>query len=331
MKIDKFSPIKKYMETYPCIDSFTSIETSQIYDNLLDLVSKRSWFELSFFENIKIKQIVWSNSQSLFLSEQGVLYSYVSSIGKGPLSSNDQSIKLKQYPFKIKTFSVWDTHSCATDSEGKLYTWGTGLYGELGQENIDKVDEPTLVNIGESIEIKEAKVSKGYTAFKTSGGHLYVMGSLWDHKNPLPSLLVNNSFHQVKGISNYFIRSFWCGSDFIVILTQTGEILYVSETFQITKIYSDKWRTSRCRDDRLEHMTVSNNYIIAMSRNKLHIWKPCKVGPSIKPSHNRVNSDIQNLSSLENSKVTLSSERNNIEKHLYKRENVTIRVILNWL
>jgi hypothetical protein len=82
------------------------------------------------------------------------------------------------------------------------------LYGELGQENIDKLEEPTLVNIGESIEIKESKVSKGYTAFKTSGGHLYVMGSLSDHKNSLPSLIVNNSFHQVKGISNYFIRSF---------------------------------------------------------------------------------------------------------------------------
>jgi alpha-tubulin suppressor-like RCC1 family protein len=269
-----------------------------------------------------------SSSQSFFLSDQEDLYSYTSCSDSGSLCTDERPTNLKQYPLKIKNFSIWDSHAWAIDNKGKLYTWGTGLYGELGHENIDKLDEPTLVNTGESIEIKESKVSKGYTAFKTSGGHLYVIGSLSSHKNPLSSLVVNQNFDQVKGISNYFIRSFWCGLDFIVILTQTGEVIYVNEHFQVIKIYSDKWRASRCRDDRLEHLTVNHSHIIAMSRNKLYIWKPCKVGPSARPSSNRKNSECQNMSMLENSKWNLSSERNNIEKHLYSKLNETIKVIL---
>jgi hypothetical protein len=48
LEINKISPIKKHMDTYSCIESFSSIENTQHYDNLLDLMSKGPCTELNF-------------------------------------------------------------------------------------------------------------------------------------------------------------------------------------------------------------------------------------------------------------------------------------------
>ena len=141
---------------------------------------------------------------------------------------------------RIKGFEICDSHACATDASGKLYTWGTGSFGELGHFHAETVNTPTLVKINNAVEVKEAKVAKGYTTFKTSGGYLYVIGKLNPPKRKsFFNLFDSESFNQVQGISNYFIRTFCCAEKYIVILTQTGEILYVDEYLRITKVFSD--------------------------------------------------------------------------------------------
>jgi len=65
------------------------------------------------------------------------------------------------------------------------------------------------VNIDKTVEVKEAQVHQGYTAFKTAGGYLYVMGDIRaENTNSEGSLIDDDKLNQIQGISNYFIRTF---------------------------------------------------------------------------------------------------------------------------
>ena len=138
----------------------------------------------------------------------------------------------------------------------------------------------------------------------------------------------NEKLHQIQGISNYFIRNFDWAPNFIAILTQTGEIIYVDHSYKVSKIHSDTWMKKNWRDERLEHLWITKSHIISMSRNKLYIWKPVKSKPPIHPKHWRKESNEKLIYNNEkasicpSSRLTLSSERNNIEKWLLK--NVSI-------
>ena len=112
---------------------------------------------------------------------------------------------------------------------------------------------------------------------------------------------------QVHGISNYFIRSFCCANEYIVILTQTGELIYVDERLRATKLHIDRCKHSkRNKEDRLESITITKNNIIGMSRNEIYIWTPEKTRPPVHPilSSNENSSRYQTTS-----RATLSSER----------------------
>lgn len=39
------------------------------------------------------------------------------------------------FDYMIKSISIAETHACAVDSTGRLYSWGHGPYGELGVES----------------------------------------------------------------------------------------------------------------------------------------------------------------------------------------------------
>jgi hypothetical protein len=260
----------------------------------------------------------------LMLSQNGTVYScgldkdktHILGLGNCFSQTMPTSIPaLKE--IKVKQISIWETHACAVDLSGKLYTWGIGIK-EIESFRQTEVEIPHLVRIDQAVEVKEAKVAIGYTAFKTSGGYLYIIGDVNCDKK-CPSVNVSETkVKQVQGISNYFIRTFCCTSKCIVILTQTGEVIYVDEYIKITKIFGDSCKSTRWKDDRLQNLTVVGEKIVAMSRNKLYIWTQKKTKPPVHPNiFGRKMSDQQNLTLGENSKCTLSSERNLIEKQLY--------------
>ena len=135
-------------------------------------------------------------------------------------------------------------------------------------------------------EVKDAKVASGYTCFKTSGGYLYILGviNINNPQNLVDAWEQNKRIRQVQGISNYFIRTFCWGENFIVILTQTGEIIYVDEKLCTTKLHIGDSKVKRWKEDRLEEIMIAKSSILAISRNKLYIWKPEMSKPPMHPS-----------------------------------------------
>ena len=286
--IPSLKQVEICQDTFPRIESTSTLQEEENPFSLFHKISSQKPKEIICTRNIKIKNLMWVEKSCLFLTEERTLFSSgldenkTGILGQGEiyeLSSPKPIEALADY--KIKTYDIWGTHAWATESSGKLFTWGQNFNGELGLKEVKNATKPTCVQIYKAAEVKEARVAKGYTAFKTSGGYLYIIGSL--EKSNKSNLIVKK-FHQIQGISNYFIRSFICTERFIAILTQTGEILYVDEYYQVSMIHSDTCKKNNWRDDRVESLSVTQDHIISLSRNWLYIWKPVMAKPPIHPT-----------------------------------------------
>lgn len=335
-KLYRSHSLQKSVDIYPNMESLSSIEHEDRNQNIMQLTTFSYPTELHFIGNINIRKIVWTENIALFLSDDGTLYSSgVDTKKKGTLGLGEkyEQLNLATIPalseYKIKTMSICETHACATDSTGKLFTWGTSPNGALGHGSTTTCLTPTLVNIDKAVEVKESKVCQGYTAFKTAGGYLYILGSINSQKSFVAVYNTEEGIlKQVQGITNYFIRTFWCSEQFIAILTQTGEIIYVDEYLKTTKVYTDSCKHSKSKDERFEFITLTKGGIVALSRNKLYLWKPIKARPPVHPRGfaQRKRSANPNQTSMENSRGTLSSERNMMEKYLYNTFDQTAKV-----
>ncbi|CAI2385099.1 unnamed protein product [Moneuplotes crassus] len=305
----------KNRRSYPTIEDLSEIHEEEEKD-LLPLLSQSIPTEIVCTGNIKIKNLKCSEKCMLFLTEEGTLFSCGNDpsktgvLGQGKVYHLDSPEPIQTLlDYKVKNYDICQTHACATESSGKLFTWGKNTSYQCGLKGPKFIRKPVIVEIYKAAEVKEAQVSRGYTAFKTSGGYLYVMGNIKSKNNTNDGSDLE-VFHQIQGISNYFIRTFICTPKFITILTQTGELLYIDHEYKITKIHSDSCKKSKVRDDRIESLAVTKDHIISLSRNRLYIWKPVKAKPPIHPAHGR------QASALNNSRGTISSERNHIEQCL---------------
>ena len=154
-------------ESYSWIDNMSSIKDDNENPNLVDLFAQNIPSDTFFNRGLKIKSLSWSNKAWILLSEEGTLLSWGQDLDRTGILGQGEEFDLKTpqvikalADLKIKTFSLWDTHAWATESSGKLFTWGQNHCGQLGLEGVEQVNKPTLVEIHKAAEVKEAKVSK---------------------------------------------------------------------------------------------------------------------------------------------------------------------------
>lgn len=138
-----------------------------------------------------VKQIyaVYSND-ALLLYENGVLEKFYN------LHVSDFSkTKLAEFDFGVKKIAGYGNGSnnsiyILTD-DGTVYAWGnSNAYGQLGVGIVGAVNEPTLVNLDNVIDVK---VEDHKACFLTSDGKLYAAGNLYYTTTDVPMLLANDA------------------------------------------------------------------------------------------------------------------------------------------
>ncbi|XP_041378460.1 protein RCC2-like [Gigantopelta aegis] len=67
-------------------------------------------------------------------------------------------------------------HSVAISSEGKVYTWGRNDKGQLGLENTDRMDVPSLVEGLSGMNVVDAACGRNHTLFLTDRGKVFACG-----------------------------------------------------------------------------------------------------------------------------------------------------------
>jgi Kinesin motor domain/Regulator of chromosome condensation (RCC1) repeat len=111
---------------------------------------------------------------------EGIGYSWGSGkdgrCGTGNEDSVQSPFKIFKDPIRLVSLKCGYHHSAAVTSDGKLYTWGRGLFGQLGHENNEIYKIPTLVSKLENIKIVQVSCGWQHTVCLSSTGKVFSWG-----------------------------------------------------------------------------------------------------------------------------------------------------------
>lgn len=135
---------------------------------------------MDFSESWQVKQVASGLTHSLFLSEDGAVYSCgnneVGQLGHSKITRRPELIdELQNY--SITAVAAGDQHSLALTSWGLIYAWGDNGYGQLGINSCDNhASSPKLVkSLARNVTIQIA-CGANHTLALTADGNVYAWG-----------------------------------------------------------------------------------------------------------------------------------------------------------
>lgn len=131
----------------------------------------------------EVVQVACGEYHSLYLTEGGQVYSSGKNV-EGQLGVGDR----RSHPHephliealeghKVIQVACGDFHSAALTSAGSLFTWGSGLYGQLGHSSETSSATPLLVRACEGLKVIYVACGGYHTAAIIEGGDVLVWGA----------------------------------------------------------------------------------------------------------------------------------------------------------
>lgn len=136
------------------------------------------WFRNN---KIDVSSVACGRLHTLVLTSSGV-YAWGSSVyGQLGIGLIDQSPHPRIIPalanVRVVSISAGQYHSLAITSQGKLYSWGWGVHGQLGLNTVEDVPEPKLVKALEHEVLISAQGGHAHTLVLTQTGRVWAFGS----------------------------------------------------------------------------------------------------------------------------------------------------------
>ena len=194
--------------------------------------------KIEFFKNHKIKQISAGEFHSLFVQQNGVLWTCGKS-DRGQLGHGNRFGSLRAYPkkveyliqnkIKIKKCRTGDHHNLLLDEGNNVYSFGCNRFGQCGLNSThEHIALPTIIEMSEKIESIQCGCNHSY--IKTVKNVHYLFGSNQNSqcliKNPskltilkplaVNDIVQNNAIGVFIQIKEFFI----CNNDTIIKILQ---------------------------------------------------------------------------------------------------------------
>ena len=178
-------------------------------------------------EKEKVTSIACGNNFCLMLNNNGMVYSMGKSNKYGELGVGDFSPRYAPTPLqffflnkeRINQISCGFKHSVAKSTTGRVYTWGCGCKGQLGQDNYNNMSIPGFVGFEDPF-MKIIQVSAGFrsTFFLSENRKVYACGCngtismektpiLFDIVDKVPEMSLEQNYSVVR-INNTWCKSF---------------------------------------------------------------------------------------------------------------------------
>ena len=178
-------------------------------------------------EKEKVTSIACGNNFCLMLNNNGLVYSMGKSNKYGELGVGDFSPRYAPTPLqffflnkeRINQISCGFKHSVAKSTTGRVYTWGCGCKGQLGQDNYNNMSIPGFVGFEDPF-MKIIQVSAGFrsTFFLSENRKVYACGCngtismektpiLFDIVDKVPEMSLEQNYSVVR-INNTWCKSF---------------------------------------------------------------------------------------------------------------------------
>ena len=175
-------------------------------------------------EKEKVTSIACGNNFCLMLNNNGMVYSMGKSNKYGELGVGDFSPRYAPTPLqffflnkeRINQISCGFKHSVAKSTTGRVYTWGCGCKGQLGQDNYNNMSIPGFVGFEDPF-MKIIQVSAGFrsTFFLSENRKVYACGCngtismektpiLFDIVDKVPEMSLEQNYSVVR------INNTWC-------------------------------------------------------------------------------------------------------------------------
>ncbi|OMJ85865.1 hypothetical protein SteCoe_12706 [Stentor coeruleus] len=216
----------------------------------------------------KVSSISCNHTMALILTTTGEIWLWGEDLNKCGLFGQ-KNIYSSRIPIKLPNFStsqileanISDTHSGALCSEGYIYTWGTGLNGELCSETT-YIPEPQVVENSTIFNISQVLCGDRYTAICTKAGFMYIYGT----KQGFIAGRQGNQPFAIEELEDFFIEKLYDSLFGLLLLTDEGKCFLLENSSQ--KIIS-----LTC-NKKLHMIATCKSGIIGVptDKNKMYIW-----------------------------------------------------------
>ena len=193
----------QYIEKHDELCKYMSM-VSEGYENLIEHPWKvqKNWkilleyFVTAMYEagpkivpslrKIRVKSIRCSGIHSLALSCRGNIYSWgkniFGSLGLGntrQISYNEPQLIEALQEYEVHKIECGEKHSIALLLDGKVLTWGTGSFGQLGHGDYEHQPIPKVIESLLDVPISEIYAGLSHTGMMTATGKVFTFGSNW--------------------------------------------------------------------------------------------------------------------------------------------------------
>ena len=162
-----------------------------------ELEYKYGWNKVPFFDDKHIVKIAVGSAHTMFLDDTGVLWgcgfngAYQIASEHSEIYEDDETgtgtlgkrvyepVKVKYFVengIKIKDIAVGYSYNLAVDTDGKVYSWGTNIYGQCGTCDDEYMNVPTLIEDLKEYEIDLIRCGHHHSYVKTSCDKHYLFG-----------------------------------------------------------------------------------------------------------------------------------------------------------
>ena len=185
-----------------------------------------------------VKRICMGTSHVVLLLEDGMLFSFgYNERGQCGYSSRGPVIQPKAILFgserylgfklPIKCIAVGNEHTLALTKHGKVYAWGDGSHGQLGNGKFTNSTQPLAVEVFKSRKVQAIACGAYHSVALMFAGSVYTWGGSGRvlglgvqadaHKNnPRPSA--------IKSLIHEYVANIAAGTDFTLALTGAGNV-----------------------------------------------------------------------------------------------------------
>jgi E3 ISG15--protein ligase len=119
-------------------------------------------------------------------------------------------------------------HALALMTDGRVYSWGSGSFGQLGLGDAYGRLEPCLVESFEDLTIRQVDACESMSAAVTEEGELYLWGDVAKLYPASEPLWVPRA---VKELLGKCVRQVSCGPYHIAVVTDVGQVYTWGEGF----------------------------------------------------------------------------------------------------
>jgi alpha-tubulin suppressor-like RCC1 family protein len=218
----------------------------------------KKFYLSSLQEKEKVTSVACGNNFCLMLNNNGMVYSMGKSNKYGELGVGDFSPRYAPTPLqffflnkeRINQISCGFKHSVAKSATGRVYTWGCGCKGQLGQDNYNNMSIPGFVGFEDPF-MKIIQVSAGFrsTFFLSENRKVYACGCngtismekrpiLFDIVDKVPEMSLEQNYSVVR------INNTWCKSFSIFYATVADTTMLKFSPVRINNILNNlasKW------------------------------------------------------------------------------------------